>query len=173
VRHDARRTRERVQVCGLESGWEPPRELLEGQERMGLGRWVTEFMPHTSHFTLHIVDCLHVDHDVLTPVPVQPDSDFECIAVMMEHSQDVKTLSWHPKEEVGRAFSSPTCRRHTARIDSLGGFAYPVLRSSHQHRTTPTYISSGTTRTATGVPSRSSTPNSPLRRSRSPRRLLR
>lgn len=31
---------------------------------------------------------------------VQPDADFECIAVMMEHSQDVKTIAWHPKEEV-------------------------------------------------------------------------
>lgn len=31
---------------------------------------------------------------------VQPDSDFECIAVMMEHSQDVKCIAWHPKEEV-------------------------------------------------------------------------
>lgn len=34
-------------------------------------------------------------------VIVQPDSDFECIAVMMEHSQDVKHLAWHPHEEVG------------------------------------------------------------------------
>lgn len=31
---------------------------------------------------------------------VQPDSDFECIAVMMEHGQDVKSLAWHPHEEV-------------------------------------------------------------------------
>lgn len=31
---------------------------------------------------------------------VQPDSDFECISVMMEHTQDVKALAWHPKEEV-------------------------------------------------------------------------
>lgn len=31
---------------------------------------------------------------------VQPDSDFECIAVLMDHSQDVKSIAWHPKEEV-------------------------------------------------------------------------
>jgi len=31
---------------------------------------------------------------------VQPDSDFECLAVLMEHSQDVKCVSWHPHEEV-------------------------------------------------------------------------
>ncbi len=34
------------------------------------------------------------------PPPVQPDSDFECIAVMLEHTQDVKCLAWHPSEEV-------------------------------------------------------------------------
>lgn len=37
---------------------------------------------------------------------VQPDADFECIAVMMEHSQDVKSIAWHPHEEV-RSFSFP------------------------------------------------------------------
>lgn len=31
---------------------------------------------------------------------VQPDSEFECLSVMMEHSQDVKAVAWHPKEEV-------------------------------------------------------------------------
>ena len=31
---------------------------------------------------------------------MQPDADFECIAVMMEHTQDVKCIAWHPHEEV-------------------------------------------------------------------------
>lgn len=31
---------------------------------------------------------------------VQPDADFECIAVLMEHTQDVKCLAWHPSEEI-------------------------------------------------------------------------
>lgn len=31
---------------------------------------------------------------------VQPDSDFECLSVMIEHTQDVKSLAWHPREEV-------------------------------------------------------------------------
>lgn len=31
---------------------------------------------------------------------VHPDSDFECVTVSMEHSQDVKCVAWHPKEEV-------------------------------------------------------------------------
>jgi WD40 repeat protein len=35
---------------------------------------------------------------------VQPDSDFECIAVMMEHGQDVKCLAWHPHEEVSLVY---------------------------------------------------------------------
>lgn len=31
---------------------------------------------------------------------VQPDGDFECLSVLMEHSQDVKCVAWHPKEDV-------------------------------------------------------------------------
>ena len=31
---------------------------------------------------------------------VQPDADFECMSVLMEHTQDVKCVTWHPKEEV-------------------------------------------------------------------------
>lgn len=27
-------------------------------------------------------------------------SEFECLAVLMEHTQDVKMVSWHPEEEV-------------------------------------------------------------------------
>lgn len=33
-------------------------------------------------------------------VIVHPDADFECMGVLMEHSQDVKCVAWHPKEEV-------------------------------------------------------------------------
>lgn len=29
-----------------------------------------------------------------------PDYDFECMGVLMEHSQDVKCVAWHPTEEV-------------------------------------------------------------------------
>jgi hypothetical protein len=53
---------------------------------------------------------------------VQPDSDFECIAVMMEHGQDVKSLAWHPHEEVSH--------QSTTSADS---------RSSRQHHTIPTF----------------------------------
>lgn len=31
---------------------------------------------------------------------VQPEADFECISVLMEHTQDVKAIAWHPHEEV-------------------------------------------------------------------------
>jgi len=31
---------------------------------------------------------------------VQPDLDFECLSVLMEHSQDVKCVAWHPSEEI-------------------------------------------------------------------------
>ena len=33
-------------------------------------------------------------------VSVKPDADFECMSVMMEHSQDVKCVAWHPTDEV-------------------------------------------------------------------------
>ena len=35
---------------------------------------------------------------------VHPDSDFECMAVLMEHGQDVKCVAWHPTEEVIQFF---------------------------------------------------------------------
>jgi WD40 repeat protein len=28
------------------------------------------------------------------------DGEFECVAVLQEHSQDVKTVKWHPNQEV-------------------------------------------------------------------------
>lgn len=31
---------------------------------------------------------------------VHPDADFECMGVLMEHTQDVKSIAWHPREEV-------------------------------------------------------------------------
>ena len=42
-----------------------------------------------------------VIHTKLTTV--QPDSEFECMGVLMSHSQDVKCVAWHPTEEVGVA----------------------------------------------------------------------
>jgi hypothetical protein len=36
----------------------------------------------------------------LTPLAVHPDADFECMGVLMEHTQDVKCVAWHPSEEV-------------------------------------------------------------------------
>jgi hypothetical protein len=35
---------------------------------------------------------------------VHPDADFECMGVLMEHSQDVKCVAWHPREEVNLVF---------------------------------------------------------------------
>lgn len=37
-----------------------------------------------------------VSWDMLTVA----DQDFECIAVQMDHTADVKAVAWHPKEEV-------------------------------------------------------------------------
>lgn len=38
----------------------------------------------------------------------KPDADFECMGVLMEHTQDVKCVAWHPREEVDR---SPTLQQ--------------------------------------------------------------
>ena len=40
---------------------------------------------------------LNLANDLLL---VNPDADFECITVLMEHKQDVKCVAWHPTEEV-------------------------------------------------------------------------
>ncbi|EMD34759.1 hypothetical protein CERSUDRAFT_125316 [Gelatoporia subvermispora B] len=37
---------------------------------------------------------------------VHPDSDFECMGVLMEHTQDVKCVAWHPHEEVRSILAS-------------------------------------------------------------------
>ena len=33
------------------------------------------------------------------------DGDFECVAVLQEHTQDVKHVVWHPNQDVGLAIS--------------------------------------------------------------------
>jgi cytosolic iron-sulfur protein assembly protein CIAO1 len=33
-------------------------------------------------------------------ISVIPDGEFECAAVLMEHTQDVKAVAWHPREDV-------------------------------------------------------------------------
>ena len=34
-----------------------------------------------------------------------PDYEFECVSVLMEHTQDVKCVAWHPSEEVRQLLS--------------------------------------------------------------------
>jgi len=44
---------------------------------------------------------------------VQPDAEFECMGVLLEHSQDVKCVAWHPSEEVSVVvFSGFACFSH-------------------------------------------------------------
>ena len=60
----------------------------------------------------------------------QPDADYECIGVLIEHSQDVKCVLWHPKEEVRMASDS----KYSLTSHSL--FITYVNRSWHLHHMT-------------------------------------
>jgi len=35
---------------------------------------------------------------------VLPEADFECMSVLIEHLQDVKSVAWHPRKGVSREF---------------------------------------------------------------------
>lgn len=48
-----------------------------------------------SFFSLYVLELI-----ILNDNPVQPDAEFETLSVLMEHTQDVKAVTWHPKEEV-------------------------------------------------------------------------
>ena len=37
-------------------------------------------------------------------VSVLPEADFECMSVLIEHLQDVKSVAWHPRKGVSREF---------------------------------------------------------------------
>ncbi|EIW68121.1 hypothetical protein TREMEDRAFT_33145 [Tremella mesenterica DSM 1558] len=74
---------------------------------------------------------------------VQPDDDFECIAVMMEHNQDVKCLAWHPKEEVNLASASYDSTIHLMFDDPDGDWCpfqklYPKLSAAPLFLSLPT-----------------------------------
>lgn len=58
--------------------------------------------PPTTTTTMMRTAALNFSND---PAAVGP-ADFECLAVLMEHSQDVKCVTWHPTDEV-RAPCSP------------------------------------------------------------------
>jgi WD40 repeat protein len=51
---------------------------------MGLGR----YYPTTFHFCM------------FSNLSARPDSEFEVLSVLMEHSQDVKSVRWHPTKEI-------------------------------------------------------------------------
>jgi hypothetical protein len=91
---------------------------------------------------------------------VMPDSDFECAAVLMEHTQDVKAVAWHPREDVSASQYLPTILTKRSR------------RSWPPRRTTTLYTSTQTTGARTiGLPSAYSRVTRPLSgRSRSRRK---
>jgi len=82
---------------------------------------------------------------------VQADSDFECLAVLMEHTQDVKSLAWHPHEEVRPSPSlAPRSPHLLVRASSPPSSFRFALRSSPQPPTTTPFSSSPTILNPTG-----------------------
>lgn len=69
--------------------------------------------------------------------PAIGPAEFECLAVLMEHSQDVKAVTWHPCEEV----STPD-HEHEHRLTSRSS-SHPLrtTRPSSSSRPTPTTTS--------------------------------
>jgi hypothetical protein len=63
----------------------------------------------------------------LTQILAQPDADFECMGVLMEHTQDVKCVAWHPTEEVNRFFP-PSLQRSDASPRSIDSSVCLVRR---------------------------------------------
>jgi hypothetical protein len=61
----------------------------------------------------------------LTPLTVHPDTDFGCMGVLMEHTQDVRCVACHPSEDV------PTIPLHL-----LHNLTYTQRRYSPQVHTT-------------------------------------
>ena len=89
VRQFIRRPRDRVQRSRVLGFWNSFGELQQRQIGLGMGRLVMRL----NQFIPWISDKL---------VSVLPDADFECMGVLMEHSQDVKSVAWHPREEVSQ-----------------------------------------------------------------------
>ena len=70
---------------------------------------------------------------------VKPGEDDECLSVLMDHTQDVKCVAWHPTEEVSLSvlLYSPISRPHRVNRHST-----PQYRSLPPH---PTMIQSNST----------------------------
>lgn len=68
-----------------------------------------------------------------------PDEDFECLAVMMDHTQDVKHVTFSPTEEVSWILLSRKLQVQESTTDQSLDVSTPALlpnRSSLPHRTT-------------------------------------
>jgi hypothetical protein len=93
VRYFVGGTRDGMQRRCILGYWNSSSELQQRQIGLGVGRFVPPcFIVRLSGFLKRWGLVL-------------PDADFECMGVLMEHSQDVKSVAWHPREEVSQLFS--------------------------------------------------------------------
>lgn len=59
---------------------------------MGVGRFVDALLMMAEYLLIVLSSSRYL-------TAIGP-SEFECLAVLMEHTQDVKAVTWHPTEEV-------------------------------------------------------------------------
>ena len=83
------RSRDGVQRSRVLGFWNSFSKLQQRQISLGMGRLVTPLNRSIPRVSDKLVSVL-------------PDADFECMGVLMEHSQDVKSVAWHPREEVSQ-----------------------------------------------------------------------
>src|ERR1700731_3102915 len=114
--------RDRVQERRLLERRESACKLQQGQDSVDLGRHAFLYRSRTA-----LPICL--------PSAVHPDSDFECMGVLMEHTQDVKCVAWHPTEEVCASCHCLRCTTYDMQSFSASSCADPslsVVRRYHQ-----------------------------------------
>lgn len=71
---------------------------------------------------------------------MHPDADFECMGVLMEHSQDVKCVAWHPKEEVSRKLSEPCIPAFPYLLSMTDSSVAQILASASYDDTIKLYL---------------------------------
>lgn len=112
--------------------------VVQGINQFGCGK-VTSTLPVLT------LDSQLIMIEVRGCVAVGP-AEFECLAVLMEHSQDVKCVTWHPNEEVQPLSLFSCLARYSSPLSSDDSCWHPLptmikYTSTHQILTTTNGLS--------------------------------